>query len=148
MLTQMEADKLMQVLKSINDPGLFLFPNHHGQAKLDVVSKESKDRFIVTVNRKSCRITKCSYQERYASGENEILLRLDLDSGSHSNPDDTVVPSPHLHVYREGLGDSWALPVPEFFRVTDELSEWLIQFLEYCRIVNVQALAIPKELGI
>jgi len=146
MLTQEEADILIKVLKSIKDPNLFIFPKHHGQARIDVVSNKTKDQFIVTVNRKTYRISKCSYQERHATGE--VLLRLDIDAGIHSNPDDTLVPSPHLHIYREGFGDRWAIPLPEDFSVTDELDEWLIQFLGYCRIVNADALALPKELNL
>ncbi len=148
MLTQREANRLIEVLKSIKDPGLFIFPNHRAQARINVVSNSTKDRFLVTVNRKAFRATKCSYQELYSSGDNEILFRLDVDSSPHCNPDDTVVESPHLHVYREGFGDSWAIPLPENFPITEGLDEWLIQFLEYCRIVNANALALPKELGL
>lgn len=40
-----------------------------------------------------------------------VLVRLDLGGAPHRNPDGEEVPVPHLHVYREGYGDKWAVPV-------------------------------------
>lgn len=39
----------------------------------------------------------------------------------HRNPEGEEIDSPHLHLYREGFGDKWAIPVPSevFGDVTD-----------------------------
>jgi len=42
-----------------------------------------------------------------------VLLRLDLKGSPLRNPNDEVIPCPHLHIYREGFGDKWAYPLAE-----------------------------------
>jgi hypothetical protein len=64
-------------------------------------------------------VSKCTYQERYAVIE--ILLRLDIDGPPHQNPDGVDVPCPHLHVYREGYGAKWAMPLPADFTNPSDL---------------------------
>ena len=62
-------------------------------------------------------------------------MRLDFGGPAHRNPDDSEVGAPHLHVYREGYGHKWALPVPQdkFPRLAD-LWETLVDFMAYCNI--------------
>jgi hypothetical protein len=40
-----------------------------------------------------------------------VLVRLDFGGKPHRNPDGEEIASPHLHIYREGVGDKWAYPV-------------------------------------
>lgn len=104
--------------------------------ELDVKSTDNRESFKVDVNRKGrIRLTKCTYQERYASVE--VLLRLDIDGPPHENPDGDVVPCPHLHVYKEGFGDRWAYPIPSTFTNTSDLVRTLGEFLMYCKIRNI-----------
>ena len=43
----------------------------------------------------------------------------------------------HLHLYKEGIGDRWAYPVPpEHFNALSDLFRSLKDFMEYCKIVN------------
>jgi len=44
------------------------------------------------------------------------------------------MPSPHLHVYREGYGDKWAVPVPAEFTDTSDLVCTLRDFMKYCNV--------------
>jgi hypothetical protein len=67
----------------------------------------------------------------------EILLRLDIDGPPHVNPDGVEVPSPHLHVYREGYGDKWAEPAPADFSDTSNLPRTLEDFLKYCKVERI-----------
>lgn len=47
------------------------------------------------------------------------------------------IPTPHLHVYREGYGDKWAVPVPvDRFRVTGDVWATLEDFLRFCNITQ------------
>jgi len=64
----------------------------------------------------------------------DILLRLDVDGPPHQNPDGEEMPSPHLHVYREGYGDKWAVPVPAEFTDTSDLVCTLRDFMKYCNV--------------
>jgi hypothetical protein len=73
----------------------------------------------------------------------EILLRLDVDGPPHTNPDGTEVPTPHLHVYREGYGDKWALPLPAAFTDTGNLVNTLREFLRYCNVDPLPEISLP-----
>lgn len=71
------------------------------------------------------------------SAADEAITRLDLDGAPHRNPDDEEIPVPHLHVYRPGYGDPWAIPVPaDCFR--DPGNGWTIfeDFPRYCNITQ------------
>lgn len=79
--------------------------------------------------------------ERYR--RDEILLRLDINGPPHTNPDGEEISSNHLHIYREGFEDSWAIPIPSnIFKNTTDLVQILIEFLEYCKVVNIGQLSI------
>ena len=66
-----------------------------------------------------------------------MLLRLDLGGAPHRKPDGEEIPVPHLHVYREGYGDKWAVPVPVgCFGNLDDVWQALRDFMEYCNIAQ------------
>ena len=44
---------------------------------------------------------------------------------------------PHLHVYREGYGDKWAMPVPtDQFRAVTDVWTAFEDFLRFCNITR------------
>lgn len=65
-----------------------------------------------------------------------VLARLDFNA-PHRNPDDSEVSVPHLHLYREGYGDRWAIEVPPGL-LKDPSDAWqvLLDFMAYCAIVQ------------
>ena len=66
-----------------------------------------------------------------------VLVRLDLGSSPHRNPDDEEIPAPHLHIYREGYGDKWAVLAPTIvFSRTSDLWGSLVDFMTFCRITE------------
>ena len=141
MLTQDEANLLLDMLKLLINKGLFKFPSVGQYETLDLVSESGKEKFIIDINRKGfIKISKCTYQERYQ--KEEILLRLDIDGPAHTNPDGRVISSNHIHIYREGFGDAWAFSIPDVFTDTSDLINTLIEFLEYCKVTNIEDLSI------
>jgi hypothetical protein len=65
------------------------------------------------------------------------LVRLDFGFKPHRNPDDELIPSPHLHRYREGYDLQWAMPLPmELFSTTDDLWSLLFEFMKYCNVTE------------
>jgi hypothetical protein len=80
-------------------------------------------------------LTKGTYQNRARAVL--ILVRLDFGGRPHRNPDGEEVTSPHLHLYREGYGDKWAIAVPlhEFPHLTDRRRS-VHDFMRYCNIVT------------
>lgn len=146
MLPQKEAERLMKILKKINQPELFQFPKPSGKAFLEIVSENNREEFPTSVHRGEIEPMKASYNMRYKSSDNIILYRLDINCTPHKNPDGEKVPSPHLHIYREGSNADYAIPAPGNLSQANDPCEALIDFLEYCKIMNVKALAVQGDL--
>jgi len=66
-----------------------------------------------------------------------VLVRLDFGGHPHRNPDGEEILSPHLHIYKEGYGDKWAIPVPtDRFPNMDDLWKTLEDFMRFCNITE------------
>ena len=136
MLTQQRADELMGMPKYCVDASPIAFPLPDQATQLQLKSSDNREEFLVDVNRKGrIKLSKCTYQERYEVVD--ILLRLNVAGPPHVNPDGQDVPSPHLHVYREGFGDKWAKPAPSDFSKLSDLAKTLEHFLTYCEVQKV-----------
>ena len=137
LLSQTEIDELLNVLKEIRyEKECFRFPEKGESEKLDVYSIDGKKKFIIDIVPGSRRSNakKVTYQERYQ--KDTILIRLDLYSQFHTNPDGTHVSTNHIHIIKEGYDDRFAYEVPEEFIDIDDKITTLINFLEYCKIQN------------
>ncbi len=137
MLSQVQADGLIAMVKRLVDQTTILFPWPGELRQLEVKSEDGREFFQIDVNRKgTVKVSKCTYQERYKVIE--ILVRLDVDGPPHDNPDGTEVPCPHLHVYRESFADKLAYPLPAGrFTDTADLITTLREFLEYCNVQDI-----------
>ena len=109
-IAQAEADGLISMEKRFVDDGDWTFPAAGQQIALALTSLDKRETFMLDVTRAQIKLTKATYQNR--SRQAIILMRLDLDGPPHRNPDGTEIPCPHLHTYREGFGDKWAIPAP------------------------------------
>jgi Family of unknown function (DUF6978) len=136
MLDQGKADELIAMAKRLVDDSSIRFPAGGEAIQLQAKSSDERESFIFDVNRKGrLKLTKCTYQERYAVVE--ILIRLDIDGPPHQNPDGAELPCPHLHIFREGAGTKWAYPLPAEFTDTSDLVKTLREFLRYCNVSEV-----------
>ena len=141
MLTQEEVDVFLEILKQIKSAGeLLSFPGPGEYKSLNLISEDSKHEFLVDINRKGYLndAKKYTYQARYR--KDIILLRLDIDGPEHTNPDGTVLPGRHLHVYKEGCDDRWAIEVPQEIINPDDMYQTLIDFLKYFKTTNADML--------
>lgn len=141
MLSQNEIKALLDMLK-ILDERRINFPEMGNYKQLDVVSKDGKEKFLIDINRKtSIKITKCTYQGRCR--KDIVLLRLDIDGPPHTNPDGEEIHPNHLHIYKEGHGTSWAIPIPtDKFSDVKDLLKILIEFLEYFKVENLSDISV------
>src|SRR5947199_7462130 len=91
--------------------------------------------FTLDVTRAQIKLTKATYQNR--ARQAIILMRLDLDGPPHRNPDGQEIPCPHLHFYREGYGDKWAIAAPSE-RYTDvrDLFSTCEAFIQHCNMTG------------
>ena len=134
-LTQSEADALLAMEKLrvcddvINLPG----PGKKMTVKFQSINK--REEFLLDLNRGRIELRKATFQNR--ARKIVILVRLDLHGAPHRNPNDEEIPTPHIHLYREGFGDKWAYPVPlDKFTDLDDLYNTLVEFMSYCNITE------------
>lgn len=144
MLLQETADNLIKMEKYIMDSQI-IFPKAADFVKLDVVSSDGKEKFLLDINRKgTLKLTRCTYQKRYMT--NIHLVRLDIDTKPHRNPDGTVISPSHIHIYKEGWGIKWAYPLDEFKEITfTNLSNLTHTFLEFCKFCNITKIPSIQE---
>jgi hypothetical protein len=134
-ITQAEADALIAMEKHRVGDKQWLFAAPGERLSIPLISPDKREHFLLDVNRAQIKLTKAAFQNRVRQAI--ILLRLDLDGPPHRNPDDVELPCPHLHIYREGYGDKWAVPAPAD-RYTDvrDLFATFEAFMTHCNITK------------
>lgn len=134
-LSQDEADALLKMEKQRLTDEVQTLPGLGEKLSVDLKSPDGRELFILDVNQGHISLTKVTYQTR--ARVTTILARLDLNGAPHRNPDDSEIPCPHLHLYREGYGDKWAFPLlHEHFENPMDRWRTLSDFMAYCRIVQ------------
>lgn len=135
-IPQADADALLHLAKKGRTDVTYQFPTAAQRLALPLWSMDDRVEFMLSVLRGRIVLGKCSYHGQTRS---EIFLaRLDVGGAPHTNPDGIELLCPHLHLYREGYGDSWAYAVPsDKFTDLGDLFETLQDFM---RFVNVTTL--------
>ena len=134
-LTQKEADRLLQLEKHQSDSKMYQFPARGGKCQVPLTAGKGKgkENFLLDIYRGRRISIKMTYQTR--ARKIVPLARVDFNGAKHCNPDGTEVPTPHLHVYREGYGDRWAYPLsPQNFSAPDDPRQSFTEFLQFCNI--------------
>lgn len=132
-LSQADADALLHMEKvRANDDQLDL-PDLGGRIEVTLFSRDRREAFSLDINRKRISL-KTGYQTR--ARQCVVLARLDF-AAPHRNPDGAEIGVPHLHLYREGFGHKWAIPLPDGL-LSDPHDAWQVlhDFMTYCRIVQ------------
>ncbi len=134
-LSQAEADALLALPKKRLESKEWQFPGPIPSVRIPLTSTDGSERFVLDLYRGRVNVLKRTQQTR--GRQVVILARLDLAGAPHRNPDGTEIPCPHLHVYREGYEDKWAVPVPpDKFSNLDNPQRTLEEFMAYCNIVE------------
>lgn len=98
---------LLAMEKHRVDDTVFEYPDLGGALRIPLQSPDRRETFSLDITRSQVNLVKGTYQNR---GRGVVILaRLDFGGAPHRNPDDVEVPCPHLHIYREGYGDRWAI---------------------------------------
>lgn len=132
-LTQAEADALFTMKKiRINDKH-HRYPSQGGTLRIPLKSENKREKFKLDITRGKIELSKGTLQNR--ARQILILARLDYGGPPHINPDGNEIPCPHLHLYKQGYGDKWAIPAPtNFFKNINDHWETLQDFMKYCNI--------------
>jgi uncharacterized protein DUF6978 len=132
-LTQSDADALLAMEKHRIDDSAYDYPSLGGALRIPLQTPDKREAFILDITRSQIKLNKGTYQNR---GRGVVILaRLDFGGAPHRNPDDQEIDCPHLHLYRQGFGDKWAmaLPVGPFSDPTDP---WRL-LSDFMRFVNI-----------
>jgi hypothetical protein len=134
-ITQTEAESLISMEKFRVDEIEYEYPSFGGMVRVPLISIDKREEFILDIRKSRIELVKGTYQNR--ARQVIILIRLDFGGHPHRNPDGEEIPSPHLHIYREGYGDKWAYPVPaDKFSNLSDLWQTLLDFMDFCNIIN------------
>ncbi|MFV0560270.1 MAG: DUF6978 family protein [Enterococcus sp.] len=70
---------------------------------------------------------------------NDHLIRLDINNGTHRNPDGKTIQQNHIHIYKDSefAKDAFAYPLPTNFTDLESIFSALITFLEYTHIKEI-----------
>lgn len=138
-LTQTEADALIAMEKHRVDDSHYSYPNPGELITIPLYSSDKHEQFTLDLRRGRIDMLKVTHQNR--ARVVVVLVRLDLGGAPHRNPDGQELPCPHLHVYREGFGDKWAMPMPQDkFPDPSDLWRTLQDFLNYCNVTEPPAI--------
>jgi hypothetical protein len=135
MLTQGEADRLMQMAKHFVRPPAFITIPAGADDTYEVDGPNNREKFLLDVWRGRFRLTKVKFQNRVQTSI--VLARLDIDGGPHTNPDGQRLSGTHLHLFREGFDDRWAYAIDpaKFSRLSDPGQT----FHDFCAFCNIEA---------
>lgn len=133
-LPQAEADELIALEKRKISDRIWNYPGGGERVAIPIVSLDGREEFFFDLSRGSINLQKGKYQNR--ARNIVVLVRLDFGGGPHRNPDGEELPSPHLHIYREGHADKWAVAVPGDFSDVDDPWQTWHDFQAYCNVTD------------
>ena len=134
-LTQAEADASIGMQKHRVNEDRSDFPMAGQSLVLPLQSVDRREQFMLDLSRGRIDLLKVKMQNR--GRQVVVLVRLDLGGAPHRNPDGEEISVPHLHVYREGFGDKWAVPIPaDRFTATNDVWRTLDEFLRFCNVTQ------------
>ena len=137
MNTNEEFKQLMNLKKHFLTENILL-PELNKELILPVGAIQSKEVFSIDLSRKSTIVlTRKKYQERLRP-TNDLLVRLEIDSKPHMNPDGTKISANHIHIFKEGYGLSWAYELSQFndilFKSPNCFNQMFYDFCKYCNV--------------
>jgi len=133
-LTQAEADALLAMEKHAANAERYDFPMSGVSVMVPLNSPDKREQFLLDISRSRIELAKFKMQNR--ARQVVVLARLDLAGSPHRNPDNAEIPCPHLHIYKEGYGDKWAVPLPVAFSNTADHWQTLCDFMQFCNITQ------------
>lgn len=105
-----------------------------GKVKYSFLSDDGRDEFLITFERKGIQLDK--YTKGLIGARTIPLVRLDIGK-PHRNPDGVDVGENHIHIYREGFDDKWAVEInPKDFPHIEDTLQTFYDFLRFCNADN------------
>lgn len=109
----------------------------------NLISKESNDAFFLDIDRRGrIELSKLKIQTRYALTKLP-LVRIDINSPQHINPDGTKTSRNHIHIYKETEYDTgnlpWAYDIETILSFSNgiENADFMELFYCFCAYCNI-----------
>lgn len=141
-LTDIEFKKLMQLEKDFSKKNIRL-PNNGESNVFQLKSTSTSDEFLLDVDRRGrIELSKFKLQNRYALTKLP-LVRIDIDSPPHMNPDGTITSRNHIHIYKQFDNDTgnlpWAYDLEDFNQIKFDKDNIVFMdiFTEFCEYCNI-----------
>jgi hypothetical protein len=134
---------LMSLEKIFMDSSVTL-PLSGGKESFNLQSTTTNDKFILDIDRRSkFEFSKLKLQNRYAITKLP-LVRIDINTPPHINPDGEKLSRNHIHVFRETQNDTgnlpWAFDLDTFDGILFDSKEpfnFMQIFTSFCDYCNI-----------
>lgn len=144
-LSDADFKRLLNMRKVFAKNGIVL-PNLGGRSSYDLNSVSTNDKFILDTSRQNViELSKFKIQKRYALTKFP-LVRIDINSPCHKNPDGRILSRNHIHIYSESDYDTgnlmWAYELTEIAElgITDKTSlDFMTVFYCFCDYCNIDS---------
>lgn len=134
-LPQAVADALLAMAKRKTDNAVWRFLDTGGRTTIPLESLDGREHFQLDLHMTGPNFLKKTFQNRARTSV--VLARLDFAGPPHRNPDDVEVPTPHLHLYIQGDGAKWAVPLPcERFSDLTDTEQTLREFMQFINVTD------------
>lgn len=123
----------------------FEYP-YRSQCALPLIGNSTNSEYVLDINKKSFIVSRTTLQNRIK--ESHILLRLDIDTKPHRNPDKKTIGGTHIHIFDyTDINGSWAFelsdpvlsaifPDFDFSKLAKDGIDHIEQFRLFCQLCN------------
>lgn len=109
----------------------FTFPSIGEFVQLSAVGKKTGTEYTIDINKKSLLISRSTLQNRMDTSI--ILVRLDIDTKPHRNPNGEKIGGTHIHIFdKQDSTGSWA------FEVYDNRLKELFPLFNFTELSNIK----------
>jgi len=106
-ISQSEADALIAMEKVCTDSKDYSISGVGDKVNIELESTDGQEKFRLTIIRGRINVEQVNMNN--LARQSLPLVRIDLNGPDHKNPDGEIIACPHIHIYREGFGDKWAV---------------------------------------
>lgn len=134
MITQNEFNVLLEMEKIFDKQNPQL-PSAGEKISYSLHDISNSKHFDLDIDRRGKIEMKSKLQNRYE--KSTVLVRLEINSRPHMNPDGEIIGRNHIHVYKEGFDDRWAYELKDILPNLNDsllLTDYFEVFCNYCHI--------------
>lgn len=136
-----EYKRLMELTKYFTKKNILL-PSSGENDVFDLAARETTDKFFLDVDRRGKIELKAKIQTRYALTK-VPLVRIDLNSPPHMNPDGIKMSRNHIHIYKDTDFDTgnlpWAYELTSIgIFANDSPTDFMQIFYHFCEFCNIE----------